>query len=220
MKMQAVIAGAVALSATAAMANQTLQFDLNAAAIQVRDGAGDPAMFGGLTHTGSIDFEFAGSASLDMAVQVGNGPFVDAGFTGSVTDLSGSIELDSGAVKGGSLTITIDSGDVYTTSVVDGSGSVKEALTPGGFAIDGLTFKGSFTDAMWGNIDVTDWFDNQDKGQNLAGSLLEFNFDPNDTGAGFADVDHFVVVPLPAPALAGGAMLAGLAGLGVIRRRK
>jgi len=219
MRKFALIAGALAFASGTAMANQTLQFDLNAAEIQVKDGSGSASAFGGLSHTGSIELSLAGATSLDMFKQIGNGPFIDQGFSGSLTDVSGSILLDGGDVTGGGLTIEIDSGDTYVATIVGGSGEVETANTPGGFAIDGLTFAGDFTDAAFGNVDVTDWFDNQDKGSNLLGSFLKFNFDPDSDGNGFADVDHFVVVPLPAPALAGGAMMAGLAGFGVIRRR-
>ena len=208
---------------TAAMANQTLQIDLNALTISVKDGAGDASAFGGLTHTGSIDFGFDGAVSQinEIAIQVGNGPFVDQGFSGSLVDFTGSIILDSGMVTGGSFYVEIDSGDTYTALIEDGSGMVETANTPGGFTIDGLTWDGKFSDAAFGNVDVFNWFDVQDMGTNLNGSFLHFNFAADDdTGEGYGDVDAFVVVPLPPAALAGAGMLAGIAGFGYIRRRR
>jgi len=218
----ALAAGLISIVGTTAMADQTLQIDLNAITINVKDGAGNASAFGGLTHTGSIDFGYDGAVSQinEIAIQVGNGAFVDQNFSGSLTDFNGSIELDNGAVVGGSLYVEIDSGDTYTADIADGSGVVEEANTPGGFTIDGLTWDGKFTDAMFGNVDVTNWFDVQDWGNNLNGSFLHFNFAADNDGSGYGDVDAFVVVPLPPAALAGAGMLAGLAGIGYIRRRR
>lgn len=215
-------AGAALIAGSSAMADVTLQIDINAVEIGVKDGSGAASGFSGLTHSGSIDFAMSAFSDInEIGVQVNNGAFVDAGFSGSLSDFSGSLTLSNGVVTGGSLNIEIDSGDTYTALVAANSGVVQNAATPGGFVIDGLTWNGKFSDAMFGNVDVSDWYDVQDLGQNLNGSFLHFNFSPDaQTGAGYGDVDAFVVVPLPPAGLAGAGMLAGIAGIGYVRRRR
>ena len=217
-----VFAAAAALSvASVATATQTLQMDLNGLEFQVKDASGANSAFGGLTHTGSVDLAFSTTWSQLVAILIRDGdsnPFVDMGFNGTLVNFTGNIDLNAGMVTGGNLDVDIGS-DHYTTTLVDGSGNV-DLYAGGGFTIDSRTFDGAFTDAMFGNVDVTDWFMAQGVGHALQGSLLQFNFDPNASGAGFADMDLFVVVPLPPAGLAGMATLAGLAGIGYIRRRR
>lgn len=221
-----VLAGIAAMAAagSAAMADTTLQFDVNAFAFQVRDAGGAASAFGGLGHTGSVDLSMAAGAELNEVSRRASsgGPFVDQGFAGVMTDFYGSIILDGGVVKGGSVTIEVDTAgdfDSYTADIVADSGTVK-TFAGGGWTIDGLTFRGAFTDGSFGNVDVSDFFAVQGIGANLFGSYLQFNFNPPASGAGFADMDIFVTIPLPSAGLAGATGLAGLAGLGVIRRRR
>lgn len=211
---------AIGLSGSMAAADSTLQFDINAFAFQVRDGMGNNSPFAGLNHTGSVNFAAGANTQLDLATRIGDGnPFIDQGFSGSVSGFSGSIQLVNGVVSGGSLNLQVNGGaDSYAASIVAGSGDV-DTFAGGGFTIDGLTFAGTLSDALFGNVDVSTWF-NSGNGA-LTGSYLQFNFNPNAvTGAGFADMDAFVTVPLPTAGLAGMSGLAGLMGVGALRRRR
>ena len=217
------LAAAAALSlSSGAMAGLTLQLDLNALAIQVQDGSGANSAFGGTSHTGKVVLDKGAFGTL-FAVSLQslpNGPFVNQGFSGTLFDVDGEILLSGGAVVGGFLDVFINGGtDSYTAKIVNGQGSVKPSLIGGGFTIDGLTFAGMFSDATFGNVDVSQFF-NAQGANGLPGSFLQFNFDPNASGAGFADIDAFVTVPLPPAAWAGMATLAGVMGLGYLRRRK
>lgn len=217
------ILSVVALFGAAGVANAdwTLQFDVNDIAIQAQDDDGFDSAFGGTSHTGSLDLGFEdGITDLEaIAAQFGNGnPFIDQNFTGTLTDFDGEIFLSGGVVTGGFLALTVDSGDTYTALITANSGLVGTDAQ-GRFTVTGLTYEGTFSDAMFGNVDVSEWFDGQG-GAGLFGDFIEFKFDPNASGSGFGDMDIFVVVPLPPAAYAGLAGLAGVAGMGFIRRRK
>lgn len=219
----AVALSAAVCTAGVAQAELTLQLDINAIGIQVKDGSGNPTAFGGLTHTGSIELSYDPSFTIlnEVAIQAGSGPFVDQNFSGTLSDISGSIELNNGVVVGGSLTVEVNAGgDWYMAEVRPNSGMVQTATTPGGFKIDALTFKGEFSDDMFGNVDVEPWFLAQGQGLALEGSLLKFNFQPDQNGVGFGDLDAFVVVPLPPAGLAGLSVLAAVGGVSVVRRRR
>lgn len=211
------ISGVVAVAAPA-VASPTLQLDVNSIAIQVRDSGGANSGFGGLSHTGSINFSMDASTLLNgvFVQSVVNGPFNNAGFSGSLSNVTGQINLVNGQVTGGSIGVYVNGNtDSYTCSIVPNSGSVA-TYVGGGFKVEGLTFQGAFSDSLFGNVDVSQWF-----GASLPGSFLEFNFDPNASGAGFADMDMFVdVVPLPPAAWAGMATLAGIMGMSYIRRKR
>lgn len=195
------------LAGTAA-ASPTLQFDVNAIRIQARDGSGANSAFGGLMHTGSVAFSFQTSTTYLAGIDI-NG--FDAGFTGSLTDFTGAVNLVNGQVTGGNLAVTVNGGtDSYVCDIVPNLGQVT-TYVGGGFKIDGLSYHGHFSDGQFGNVDVSPF-----AGNDLPGSFLQFNFDPNASGGGFADMDLFVqAVPLP-PAIWGG--LAGLGGVMVARR--
>jgi hypothetical protein len=217
MKTIAAITAVLGLAATV-VADPTLQIDVNAIKIQIRDGQGQNSAFGGLSHTGSINF------SLDPATVLAgigirttpNGPFSNANFSGTISNFTGVINLNNGQVTGGNLGVFVNAGtDSYTCSIVPGIGAVS-TYVGGGFKVEGLTFQGLFSDNTFGNVDVTPW-----AGGNLPGSFLEFNFDPNASGGGFSDMDIFVdVVPLPPAAWAGLGTLAGVMAVGYVRRRK
>jgi hypothetical protein len=199
----AAVATALA-SAGAVNAAQTLQFDLNSFNTQARDTGGVNSAFGGLTHSGSVVFSL-GAGYLNAISVSSGGPFINQNFTGTLTGLSGQVNLSNGLVTGGNLLITVNGGsDTYSTGIA----SVGQVSTyvGGGFKIEGLTINGVFSDALFGNVDVSAWFN-----QVLAGSFLQFNFNPDATGAAVADMDLFVtVVPLPPASLAGMATLCGL----------
>jgi hypothetical protein len=193
-----------------------LQLDLNGLGIHARDSAGGLSSFGGLTHTGSVEIFFAPGVSM-LAGVLSNanppGPFVDQGFNGSLTNIVGSIMLNNGQVTGGSLSVEVNGAsadpDYYTALVMPNSGAVH-TFVGGGFTIEGLTFQGMFDDSSFGNVDVTPWM-----GGSLSGSFLQFNFSPNASGSGFADIDAFVVAPAP-----GSLVGLGLGGLALARRRR
>lgn len=225
MKMKSGMAAvaAVGMLAGAAQATDTLQLDVNGMTIQVRDAGGSTSAFGGLTHTGSIDFGIATTAPVTSMIifkELGLG----SGFTfeGSqaISGVDGTLFLTGGLVTGGDIEFTLSNGDVYSAQIRAGSGSVGTATTPGGFKIDGLTFDGDFTDPQgdgeYGTVDVAQWI----AGEPLFGSFLEFNFSPDPSGFGRSDVDVFVLVPLPPAAYAGLGMLAGVMGLSYALRRR
>ena len=201
-----IAAAALAVSAGAALATPTLQFDVNQFNTQARNSAGANSAFGGLTHSGSVNFSFAAGISVLNGIfiqTVPNGPFNNANFSGStLSNFTGAINLSNGQVTGGSITLSISNGDSYTCGITPGSGAVS-TYVGGGFKIEALTRNGMFNDAQFGNVNVSPWFNAQGV-VGLPGSLLQFNFNPNATGACTADMDLFVdVVPLPPAAWAG-----------------
>lgn len=199
-----------------------LQLDVNGFSIQAVNSVGAPVAFGGLSHTGAINFSYsAGNTTLAgvYAQAVTNGPFINQGFSGSLSNFTGSVNLVNGQITGGSVAVIINGGtDTYSTVIQGGSGAVSNYIG-GGFKIEGLTSGGQFTDAAFGNVNVTPWFANQ-ANNGLAGSFLQFNFDPNAQGTGFSDMDLFVeVVPLPPALMTGMATMAGAVVIRRIRRR-
>jgi hypothetical protein len=212
----------VLLAAAAATATPTLQLDVNGFQIQAVDGAGASTAFGGLTHTGALKFSFTQNVTELQAVlaqTVPAGPFVNQGFSGTLANFSGQVNLVNGQVTGGSIVVSVNGGaDTYQTNIMSWSGQVA-SYVGGGYKIEGLTSGGAFSDSMFGNVDVSPWFAVQGGG-GLLGSFLEFNFDPDAQGAGYSDMDLFVeVVPLPPAVLTGMATLGGIVAVRRIRRR-
>lgn len=212
---------AVVLAAgSAAHAVPVLQLDINSFNAQARNGAGANSAFGGTTHTGSVVFSMAATTMLNsVAIQsVQNGPFANAGFTGSLFNYTGVINLVNGQVTGGNMLVSINSGtDTYSCNIRPGSGFVS-TYVGGGFKIEALTFGGLFSDAAFGNVNVSPWFAAQSP-NGLLGSFLQFNFAPDATGFATSDIDVFVdVVPLPNAGLAGLGMIGGLIGYRRLRR--
>lgn len=214
MRMRALTATIIAAACGAASAQPTLQLDINGMGVQARDSAGAASAFGGTSHTGSLSLFFVpGITDLpEVALRNPPGPFVSQNFNGALTSLVGTINLVNGFVMGGSLSVGVNGGgpdpDVYNTLIVPNSGQVK-TYVGGGFTIEGLTFSGAFDDALFGNVNVSQFL------TPLPGSFLQFNFAPAANGAGFADVDVFVVAPAPGTL----GLLAG-AGLFAARRRR
>ena len=218
------VAVATVLAAgAAANAAMTLQFDVNGIRVTTTGSSGAPSAFGGLTHTGSVNFSFASNVTrlVDIAVSNGGGVPQSQGFNGTLTNFTGNVNMSGGQVTGGSITISIAGGDSYTAQIVSNVGAVSNYIG-GGYKIEGLTFNGQFTDATFGNVDVAPWFNAQTLG-GLLGSFLQFNFNPNASGESFADMDIFVnseVIPLPPAAWTGLATLSGLMFAGYVRRRR
>jgi len=212
---------AVVLAAGAvASATPVLQFDVNGFGTQAVDASNANSAFGGLTHTGAVNFATGGAVLNGIFIQSTiAGPFANAGFAGStLTGFSGQVNLVNGQVTGGSITLAISNGDSYTCSIVPGIGAVSNYVG-GGFKIEALTGNGAFSDSVFGNVDVSPWFAVQG-GNGLPGSFLEFNFNPDANGAANSDMDLFVdVAPLPPAAWAGMATLGGMLAARRIRRR-
>lgn len=204
------------------LATPTLQFDINSIGVQcINTGGAATNSFGGLTHTGSINFSLAGSTNLAgmFAQTVAGGTWANQNFAGSLSSLTGSITLVNGNVTGGSFNIGVNGDtDAYTCLIQGGVGKVKSFIG-GGYTVQGLTFAGAFSDAQFGNVDVSSWFAANGA---LFGSFLEFNFDPDVNGAGFADMDIFVdsTVPLPPAAWAGLGTMGVIAASQWVRRRR
>jgi hypothetical protein len=158
---------------------------------------------------------------VDIAVANGLGAPVSQGFSGSLINFTGHINMTNGQVTGGNLMLQIDGGDSYSADIVSNVGAVTNFIG-GGFKIEGLTFNGQFNDPMFGNVNVAPWFEAQGFG-GLLGSFLQFNFNPDATGHSFADMDIFVhsqVIPLPPAAWTGLATLTGVMFVGYLRRRR
>lgn len=209
---------AVGLAASVASATTTLQFDINQLGVQARNSSGGNSPFGGVTHTGSVHLSMGPTILLAILRNSGAG-FADQHFSGSLTGLTGDINTVNGAVTGGSLSWTVNSGDTYSARIAADSGHIAHTSSNGGFTIDGLTFDGRFTDGSFGNVDVSDFF-NRQGANGLGGSYLNFNFTLNQQGHGTADMDAFVTVPLPPAGLAGLGGLGAVAGLSAFRRRR
>jgi len=202
------IAAAVALAGlvTGAQAGPfSIQFDLNSLAA---DAGG---AFGGVTHTGQVDFSADADASLA-------GIFIDGveqTVTGSLSNLTGSVMLNNGQVAGGQFSFSLDDGSSFMASIVDGQGEVNPQAGEG-FQISGLTFNGQFDSlvggTMFGGVDVSPW----DAVEPFNGAFTVGSFGPDSNGfdAG-TNLDLFQFVPTP-----GGAALFGLAGLAALRRRR
>lgn len=217
------VAATVVGSAGAASAESVLHLDVNSIRVQVQNGSGANSAFGGLSHTGSINFSFQAGATELLAVQtqINGGAPVNQNFSGSLTNFTGTVNLVNGQVTGGNLAATVNGDDSYSASITPNVGSVSN-FVGGGFKVEGLTFNGMFTDATFGNVDISPWFNSQSIG-GLLGSFLQFNFNPDSSGAAFTDMDIFVnaqVIPLPPAAWTGVATLAGLMVAGYVRRRR
>jgi hypothetical protein len=218
----AVAAVLVAGSSASAQMSSTLQLDINGIAVQAQNGGGVNSAFGGLTHTGSLNFDFAQGIThlLGVFVQHNHNAPVNMGFNGDLSNFNGVINLNNGQVMGGSLMVTVNGTDTYSAQITPGVGSVT-TFVGGGYKVEGLTFNGLFSGSTFGNVDVSPWYDLQTIVGGHPGSFLSFNFNPNATGASYADMDVFVeVIPLPPAAWTGLATLAGVMFAGYMKRRR
>lgn len=212
---------AVLTAAGTAAAHPVLQFDVNSFRAQSMNSSGVPAAFGGVSHTGSVAFSAGQGALAGVFIQTAPaGPFNNAGLSSSfsMTGFTGEVELVNGMVTGGNLALALNNGDTYTAQI-SGVGSVS-TFVGGGFTIQALTHGGLFSDAMFGNVNIAEWFNSQ--GVNgLLGSLLQFNFRPDAQGLASSDMDIFVdaaVIPLPPAAYMGLATMAGVIAVRRLRR--
>jgi hypothetical protein len=218
----AVAAVLVAGSTASAQMSSTLQLDINGIGVQAQNSGGVNSSFGGLTHTGSLNLDFAQSIThlLGVFVQHNHNSPVNMGFNGTLTDFSGTINLNNGQVTGGNLMVTVNGSDTYSAQVTPGVGSVS-TFVGGGYKVEGLTFNGIFSSAMFGNVDVSPWYNMQTIAGGNPGSFLSFNFNPDATGASYSDMDVFVeVIPLPPAAWTGLATLVGVMFAGYVKRRR
>jgi opacity protein-like surface antigen len=214
---------AVLTAGSAASADLVLHLDVNSIRAQATNGVGANTPFGGLNHTGAVEFSFqAGSSILaGIDIQNGNNAPVNQTVTGQLLNFTGRINMTNGMVTGGNVNVQAGGGDSYTASITPNVGAVTP-FVGGGFKIEGLTFNGMFSSSHFAGVDVTPWFASQGGG-GLLGSFLQFNFTPDASGFSFADVDLFVnaqVIPLPPAGWTGLATLAGLMAAGYIRRRR
>lgn len=221
--MTAAAVAATTFAAASASAQLTLAFDINNFDYQFRDSSG-AAGFGGTDHSGTVDWSYRADpptviADSRMGDQGRFGPLDPIALGATLADFSGSMEFSAGDVMSGSFTVTLSNGDTYTTNIDSASGSIRE-LTVGGWTLDGLTFDGGFNDEEFGNIDVSEFFAIQGGPAMLPGSMFKFRFEPDAAAAGTADMEVFVMVPLPASAYMGMATLAGVMGLSYLRRRR
>jgi hypothetical protein len=212
---------AVLTAASAASADLVLHMDVNSIQAQATNGAGANTAFGGLNHTGAVQFSFDVNSSILAAIDIqdGNGTPINQTLTGQLINFTGRINLSNGMVTGGNINVQATGGDTYTADITPNVGAVTPYVG-GGFKIEGLTFNGMFSSSTFAGVDVTPWFGTQQQG-GLLGSFLQFNFTPVPNGFSFADVDLFVsAIPLPPAGWTGLATLAGLMAAGYIRRRR
>jgi hypothetical protein len=219
----ALVVGSGALSAQAA---SVLSLDLNSLAVQARDSEGNAVAFEGLTHTGKLSLSkgangFVSSIEMDGVNQIGS-------FGAVMDSITGEIFLNNGVVTGGTLTVTVtgyDDTDTYTFSLAPDAES-KVVKVGSGFLLSSLTVSGAFDDSAFGGVDVSAF-----GGSTLEGLFVQFLYQPNDTGRDRnADVELTInpaggpgpdpgVVPVPAAAWLGLAMMGGLGVQRFLRRR-
>jgi hypothetical protein len=211
----AAMAGLAVAASSASAQERMLQMDINVLNFQARDAGGQPAPFGGLTHTGSLVLsEAAGSVLNDIAIQTGGpgNPFMPQSFSGSLGDTAITINLSNGMVTGGSMMVHVGT-DMYSATIAPG-GSVT-TFVGGGFKIDSLTSAGMFSGGTFAGVNIADFFTAQNPG-GLPGSFLNFRIIPDPQGAGNSDIDIFVS-NIPSP---GSLALLGLGGLVAARRQR
>jgi hypothetical protein len=205
-----------AIASAQAMAQLTLGLDINGFEYEFTDGSGASG-FGGENHTGAMKWSFSSDEPRVVDARLGEdgvfGVLEPVSIGTGLSAFDATIELDSGRIQGGSLTIRLDNGDTYTTEFTGGG---LTRLAHGGYTIDGLTLDGAFSDDEFGAIDVSEF----NRLDNLPGWALAFRFNPGLEASGTADAEVFVMVPLPPTALAGLGVLAGVIGVTATRRRR
>lgn len=206
--------------AQTASAQLTLGLDINDFEYAFTDSSGARS-FGGERHTGAMNWSLSGDEAA--APRVVDARMGDHGPTGilhdvllgsGLRDFDATVNLESGRVSGGNISILLDNGDSYTANFAGGR---LISLGSSGYVLDSFTLDGEFSDDQFGAIDVSE-FNALDT---LPGWTLAFRFNPSAGDAsGEADAEVFVMVPLPPAALAGLGMLAGVMGVSVARRRR
>jgi hypothetical protein len=215
------LAGAMVAAQVASAQPRTLQFDLNNLAYQSLNASGAPVPFGGLTHTGSLAFSDSLPTTQLVAILISTagGPFVNQpGAPWNLTDCVLNVNLSNGNVTGGSFSVDLNGGpggggDRYSAAI--GAAGNVSTYVGGGFKVEGLTMNGAFSDALYGTVNVADFFAAQGTPPFLQGSFLSFRIQPDANGAGFADTDAFVSsVPEP------GSLACLLAAAAIVVRRR
>jgi hypothetical protein len=206
----AVVAGACAGAALPADAAFELQIDLNSLTAFYTPGGTTGGSFG-TSATGVITLTDDANAYV-AGLEVDG---VSQPLTESLSTFAGSIELVGGVVVGGSFDVILSDGSRYSTFITEGSGKVVSQAGQG-FAIDGLTFAGTFLNLVggtdFGGVDVSDL-----GLRLLPGTFLAFAFNPDVEGFDDdTDLDLWVR-QIPSPA---GAALFGVAGLFAAGRRR
>lgn len=208
-------ASAALVTAGSALAITELQIDVNALRAQAYFGNGSKG-FGGVNHTGTIQLSSGSLSTLaGILIDGANQPIA----AGLLMTFSGTINLNNGFVTGGSMSLSLNNGDTFNTSIGGGAGQVQFQAGQG-FSIDGLLTGAVFNSNSFAGLDISPWFNDQP----LDGSFINFAFGPNVMGFdGDTDVDIFLpadddtpVIPTP---LAGTMAGVGLLGLGARRRR-
>jgi hypothetical protein len=125
-----------------------LQFDVNAFNTQAVNNANVNSPFGGVAHTGAVNFSIGAGVLNGVFMQTAvNGPFANANFAGfTLTNFAGQVVLNNGVVTGGSMTLTLNNADSYTCVLIPGSGAVSNYVG-GGYKIEALTNAGFFNDS-------------------------------------------------------------------------
>lgn len=206
MKRSAILAAAAVLGASGAASAVPLELFIDINTLTATwAGAGGQAF--SLNATGTLTLADNATPSTLAGVRIDG---VAQTVTSTLSSFSGTITLLNGVVTGGSFSTTNADATSYGASVRANSGSVSTQAGQG-FSIDGLTFNGLFGSASYAGVNVSPWFNTQPDN----GSFLNFAFNGNNTDNN-VDVDLYVLVPMPAAA---GLGLAGLAGLGIRRRR-
>lgn len=215
MKTQKLLVAAAALAAAgSALAVTELQIDINALRAQSYYDNGSKG-FGGVNHTGTISLTSNSATNLAEILIDGVAQNIAAGLLMTV---AGDIDLVNGFVTGGSMTVSLNNGDVFSADINNTPGQVQFQAGQG-FSIDGLIMNGMFNNSSFAGVDVSLWDDNEP----LSGSFIEFAFGPNIMGFdGDTNLDIFLPVEnrpgIPAP-MAGVMGGFGLLGLGARRRR-
>lgn len=209
---------ASSMVAASASAQATLAFDINNFDYAFFDSSG-AAGFGGTDHDGHVEWSYRTDPPTVIAdARTGSegrfGSLDPVSLGQSLKDFTGNLQFSSGDVVGGSFTVTLDNDDTYTAQL---SGGAIQELTVGGWTLDGLTFDGSFNDDSFGDVDLAELFGRSD---GLPGSFFKFRFEPDASASGTADMEVYVLVPLPPAAYAGMATLAGVMGISYLRRRR
>lgn len=211
---------------SSAIASAELQFDVNS--ISTRISSNSTGQVFGEDFTGSLrlghdDDSILAGILIDGAYQAFDSARTD-GEGWALSHFSAKINIENGDVVGGYVFLEVErfldgrsAGEVntYDADIVAGIGQVNEQAGQG-YAIDGITINGMFSDATFAGIDIGRWFGLQP----LIGSFLNFSFDPGQNPFGTDDnshIDIFVTVPLPTSAFLG---LAGVTIFPFMRKRR
>ena len=217
--------GAGLLSAASAVQAATLlEMDLNDIVVS----RGSETAFS-TSFTGTLTLSKDSDAAI-VDIRKGNPGFTPsliASLTSNLSDLNGEIELTNGVVSGGFINIALSNGDAYSANITGGSAVFNSVA--GQFLVAANTDDGTFTDVgadgLFGGVNIDEFVGNLNGTHE--GGLFQFGYNGNaidDEVSLEAEVvsledEQGPVIPLPASAVVGGAMLAGMGALRMLRRR-